>query len=418
MDQVCEMGLKESQINEVSLLVKKYVETIPKNEGRSTVRFRLPYQETSGHDARGDAVALVVEHLQPWGFSNSASYTLAYSFVDKYAKELKTSEVPFDENYYCAIDASVWCPDVIHYLDIYLKNLADNLDLLPKFETNSDDLLYSYYAHKNRRPKMEDRAVILPSLCVIEPAKGDTRKEDSFFAVFDGHNGIDCANYASSHFAKCLVETTHYADGQIEEIMKEAFTNLDKRLTARCKNDNIKGGTTAVCAFLRDRKYLCLGWCGDSSAAVLRKDGVRTLSSTHSPDVPAEVRRVEEAGGIVLSVMGELRVNGVLNITRALGDIDGKPVISSEPDVMSFRLDNSEYLLLLSCDGVWETFNESDIYGHIVHFVRNNSVDNYEKLAEFIVDQARESGTSDNLTMICVFLRPVKDLWELFANES
>ncbi|VDN04681.1 unnamed protein product [Thelazia callipaeda] len=126
-------------------------QTIPENEGRSAVRFRLfASQETDEHDARGDAVALVVEHLQPWycgcikgfgtrepienvffrGFSNSASYTLAYLFVNKCGEELKTSEVPFDENYCCAIDAFFWCAEVMYYLDINLDNLADNSDLL------------------------------------------------------------------------------------------------------------------------------------------------------------------------------------------------------------------------------------------------------------------------------------------------
>lgn len=35
----------------------------------------------------------------------------------------------------------------------------------------ADQLLYSYCAQKNRRSKMEDRAVLLPSLSLIEPTK-------------------------------------------------------------------------------------------------------------------------------------------------------------------------------------------------------------------------------------------------------
>lgn len=45
-------------------------------------------------------------------------------------------------------------------------------------------------------------------------------------------------------------------------------------------------------------------------------------------------------------------------------------------------------------------------------------VSDYGKLAEFIVDRAKESGATDNLTLICVFLRPVEDLWELFTGET
>lgn len=62
-----------------------------------------------------------------------------------------------------------------------------------------------------------------------------------------------------------------------------------------------------------------------------------------------EARRVEEAGGCIMSVQGELRVNAVLNVTRSLGkkstsvllgwsngclsgDVQGRPMIISVPD--------------------------------------------------------------------------------------
>uniref|UniRef100_A0A0R3RWY5 PPM-type phosphatase domain-containing protein n=1 Tax=Elaeophora elaphi TaxID=1147741 RepID=A0A0R3RWY5_9BILA len=372
----CKVEPKELQSsdNEILItLVKNYLGFSPNTDNEATIRFRSPYLQTTKHDARGDAVALIVEHLHQRGFPPWAAYAIAYSLVDVYANELNTAEVPFDENDYSTIDASVWCREVIHYLNMYLNNVVNDSVPLPKIQPISDQLLYSYCAQKNRRSKMEDRAVLLPSLSVIEPAKGDCRVRDSFFAVFDGHNGVDCANYASSHFARCLIEDTQYAVGQIEDIMRNAFTALDKRLTARCKNEHIKGGTTAVCAFLRARRHLCIGWCGDSAVAVLRKDGVRTLSSAHSPNVPEEVRRVEEAGGMVVPIQGELRVNGILNLTRSLGDIDGRPMISSEPDVLSFELDNSEYLLLLSCDGVWDSLSEQAVYSHVAQFVCKNS---------------------------------------------
>ncbi|KAM3724382.1 Protein phosphatase fem-2 [Dirofilaria immitis] len=417
----CEVRPKELQPsgNEILMsLVRNYLELSPDTDNEATIRFRSPYLQTTKHDARGDAVALIVENLYQRGFPPWAAYTIAYSLVDIYANELNTTETPFDESNYSAIDATVWCRQVIHYLNMYLKNLVNNSVPLPSTQPISDQLLYSYCAQKNRRSKMEDRAVLLPSLSIIEPAKGDCRDHDAFFAVFDGHNGVDCANYASSHFARCLIENAQYALGQTENIMKNAFTELDKRLTARCKNEHIKGGTTAVCAFLRARRHLCVGWCGDSAVAVLRKDAVRTLSSAHSPDVPEEVRRIEEAGGMVVPIQGELRVNGILNLTRSLGDIDGRPMISPEPDILSFDLDNSEYLLLLSCDGVWDSLSEQAVHSHVAQFVRTNSQENYGKLAEFIVDRARETGATDNLTLICVFLRPVEDLWKLFTAET
>lgn len=47
-------------------------------------------------------------------------------------------------------------------------------------------------------------------------------------------------------------------------------------------------------------------------------------------------------------------------------------MISAEPDILSFELDDSEYLLMLACDGVWDALNEREVYSHVAQFVRLN----------------------------------------------
>lgn len=44
-------------------------------------------------------------------------------------------------------------------------------------------------------------------------------------------------------------------------------------------------------------------------------------------------------------------------------------MISHMPDTLSFDLDGSEYLLILACDGVWDVFDEEEVYNHIRNFV-------------------------------------------------
>lgn len=59
---------------------------------------------------------------------------------------------------------------------------------------------------------------------------------------------------------------------------------------------------------------------GDSRAVLSKKGKAKELSSDHKPDNPSEKRRIERANGFV----EESRVNGMLGLSRALGDFEYK----------------------------------------------------------------------------------------------
>lgn len=47
-------------------------------------------------------------------------------------------------------------------------------------------------------------------------------------------------------------------------------------------------------------------------------------------------------------------------------------MISPEPDVISFELDGTEYLLMLATDGVWDSLSEAEVHSLVADFVRSN----------------------------------------------
>jgi len=60
------------------------------------------------------------------------------------------------------------------------------------------------------------------------------------------------------------------------------------------------------------------------------------------------------------------RVNGNLNLSRAIGDLKYKSnehlpaaaqIISAEPDVTQTTLAANDYFLVLACDGVWDVMS-------------------------------------------------------------
>ncbi|KAH7731597.1 phosphatase 1E [Aphelenchoides avenae] len=260
---------------------------------------------------------------------------------------------------------------------------------------------------------MEDRHILLPAI-VLEPGLNHKRQQDAFFAVFDGHHGPECAQYASAHFPRCLLdESVEDAD----EAMHNAFKKFDERLTVRCEKEasNIRSGTTAACAYLKGGIGY-LGWCGDSSVGVLRPDSIVTLTRRHTPNDPEERERIEATGGVVVPIQGEMRVNGVLNISRALGDIQAKPMVSSEAEFRKYAFSDDDLVLFLSSDGIWDTLSEDEIYKLVRAFRDTHAETEYERLATFIADKAKEEGASDNLTLIAVFLKPLDVVWKRLAQ--
>jgi len=384
------------------------------------IRFRPPFLQIARHDARGDAVSLVMENMAQRGVPQWACYALAYEFVDRFASDpkLHTAHVVFEEGVYEVIDASIWCRQVISAFEAFMQELAAKDDLtLRGCGEKPDSFCLSVCALKNRKPKMEDRHIALPSLALVDPALSKGRK-GARVAVFDGHHGHECAAYAAAHFPECLYDAKGAADLELKELLKVAFQLLDRRLTVRCEKENIRSGTTASCVYIEER-VAYMAWCGDSSIGVLQSNkGIRTVSRRHTPNSPDERKRIEDAGGLVVVIQGELRVNGVLNISRSLGDIGAKPMISSVPDSSVYPITDGDFILFLASDGVWDQLSEVEIFDAVQEFIEAHPREDHEKLAEFITLKAKESGSSDNLTLLAVFLQPIDVIWGKFGRSG
>lgn len=105
---------------------------------------------------------------------------------------------------------------------------------------------------------------------------------------------------------------------------------------------------------------------GDSRCVMGRAGKAVPLSFDHKPDQEVEIKRIEAAG----SVITEGRVDGNLNLTRALGDLkykqraDLKPEeypITANPDVYEYPFDSECDFIIMGCDGVWEVKSNDEM---------------------------------------------------------
>ncbi|XP_038649114.1 LOW QUALITY PROTEIN: protein phosphatase 1F [Scyliorhinus canicula] len=264
--------------------------------------------------------------------------------------------------------------------------------------------LISSFAIRNTRRKMEDRHVALPEFNALFGMKD--AKERAYFAVFDGHGGVDAAVYAGMHLHVNLAHQEMFST-QPEEALRRAFKQTDEMFLQGAKRKKLRSGTTGVAALIVDDS-LHVAWLGDSQVMMVRQGQVVTLMDPHKPENEKEKERIEDLGGCVV-FLGCWRVNGTLAVSRAIGDIDQKPYISGDADSASFQLDGTEDYIVLACDGFFDGVKPSQVVDIVLEHLQENT-GNGSTVAETLVAAAKEGGSSDNITVVVVFLRDPQDI--------
>lgn len=129
-------------------------------------------------------------------------------------------------------------------------------------------------------------------------------------------------------------------------------------------------GCTAVAALIRGRD-ITIANTGDSRCVISRRGIAEPLTLDHKPVLLEEAERIMNAGGFVR----DNRVNGALNVSRTIGDLDFKrndnlphthQMVVATPDITTFELQKGDEFLILACDGIWDVLSNQEA----VDFVR------------------------------------------------
>jgi len=110
---------------------------------------------------------------------------------------------------------------------------------------------------------------------------------------------------------------------------------------------------------------------GDSRTILIRGGKAIALSDDHKPENPKERSRIRAAGGQVVKVGPCHRVDGTLNLSRALGDFHLKAnsaIPASKQKVIAYAdltctpfNGGAQELLVVACDGLFERCSNQDI---------------------------------------------------------
>ncbi|XP_039270981.2 protein phosphatase 1F-like [Styela clava] len=319
--------------------------------------------------------------------------------LEQYKKEIQNVDFETPCTYYSAIAIAKVSVIEVHHLCEKWKNDFPGFKI-PVLPT------YSVCGIKNTRRKMEDRHTVITDLNALLDIKDMPHTQ--YYGVFDGHGGLDASVY-SSKFLHLRLAQHELFKTDVQQALKDTILQLDKDYCDKSQRDNLRSGTTAVIAVIRENN-LYVAWIGDSQAVLVRDGNPVQLMEPHKPDREDEKHRIEELGGCVIW-FGAWRVNGTLSVSRAIGDADYKPFVCGDADTTMKEFNNTEDYLCLACDGFWDVFDGEQLSKLVSDHMKETNGDR-STLARKLCTKAKEAGSSDNITVLIVFLRdkiPIKD---------
>lgn len=231
------------------------------------------------------------------------------------------------------------------------------------------------------RESMEDEHVVE----MLDPA---VFPDTAVFAVLDGHGGANVSALASGLLSAEIVACGRSGNGgstgtkllrwaleaalpRLDDKIRKGPWGLGRALPQVMHPFDSMGSTCVVAAVDFVAREVVVANVGDSRAMLIQKGKAVPLSEDHKPENPIERNRIKAAGGQVIKVGPCHRVDGNLNLSRALGDFNLKSndslppeqqKVSCFPDFMQAPfIGGNDELLVVACDGLFERLSNQEL---------------------------------------------------------
>eukprot|EP01062_Namystynia_karyoxenos_P074709 TRINITY_DN71676_c0_g1_i1.p1 TRINITY_DN71676_c0_g1~~TRINITY_DN71676_c0_g1_i1.p1 ORF type:complete len:838 (+),score=204.00 TRINITY_DN71676_c0_g1_i1:343-2514(+) len=279
------------------------------------------------------------------------------------------------------------------------------------------------FMDKGLRAAQEDRLTVLPcpSTLLNDAERAASVGEGELLAaVFDGHGGCQASAFCARNL---LSKTARHPDFLTDPVsaLRSAFSECHETFVSRAIGVT-DAGTTALVALVRGGE-LTVANAGDCRA-VLASGGApaRQLTSLHLAADPQERAIVEARGGEVLYYCGTWRVNGMLGVTRSIGDIPCASSVTSEPEISIHTIAPEDEFVILATDGLWDVMSpqeavqlvrearaeiDAETHAGVSECSSTSSMAqplDHSVIPEALVADALDRGTGDNVSCVVVFL--------------
>jgi len=250
---------------------------------------------------------------------------------------------------------------------------------------------------KGPRPANEDEYTILHhanDYCGLD-LQGD---QFTFIGVYDGHSGGQASLYTRSQLHMNMAHCEAFPH-DMNRVIREGFLQTDALVNEIQQREQFACGSTALSVWIRDHRELFVGNVGDCRGYLSRAGKPVELALAHSPALEEEKDRIKAAGGSVVW-FGAWRVNGILAVSRSIGDHNLKSVVIADPDFRTFELDPADEFLVLASDGLWDVFSAEECLEAIS---RVSAEQGRKVVCKTLCDMALERNTKDNVTVVVLF---------------
>ncbi len=215
------------------------------------------------------------------------------------------------------------------------------------------------------------------------------RKKITFMGlVFDGHRGDAGARFAEQQFVSLFEKKAKRLD--VKGAILSTCHEISRTMPV--------GTGTCISGIIMTNEGFYTVNAGDSRVVLVTCSGAQLLTHDHNLKNPDEFDRILEKGALInrgyLYCGGDSCVREGLDVTRSLGDVEFTRVgLLNEPEVVFYPLKNQIMHIVISCNGIYENMQISEIPDLV-----NNGVDP----ALRICGQAIKKGSGDNVTAIVV----------------
>ncbi|BAP70978.1 protein phosphatase 2C homolog 1 [Kluyveromyces marxianus] len=238
-----------------------------------------------------------------------------------------------------------------------------------------------------------------------------SRLDWGYFAIFDGHAGSQASKWCGANLHRYLEQKILEDETRdLRDALNASFVHADNEINNSLEGNS--GCTAAVCVLRweipettvpsedetmnlqQHKRMLYTANVGDTRIVLFRNGNSIRLTYDHKASDILELQRVEKAGGLIM----KSRVNGMLAVTRSLGDKFFDSLVVANPFTTSVEITTSDQFLIIACDGLWDVIDDHEACEMIKDMTDPNEA------AKMLVRYALENGTTDNITVMVILL--------------